>query len=35
MKIDNPFMFFVIIIIIAYLIIVCLDALIDKIDKKK
>lgn len=34
MKIDNPFMFFAI-IIIAYLIIVCLDILIDNINKKK
>lgn len=35
MKIDNPFMFFAIIIIVAYFIVVCLDALIDKINKKK
>ena len=34
MKIDNPFMFFAI-IIVAYFTLICLDALIDKINKKK
>ena len=34
MKIDNPFMFFAI-IIVAYFIVVCLDVLFDKINKKK